>query len=209
MYNILTDKSAYYSLLAFELSAIGNLTRFNKRSQGASIKNFLDGTKFCLQGGVFMTGEELLEVYGSSLDILFDSFISFFKIVIDNIPAFFPTIGIFVALKLFEHFTKPKYDGLVFDDNYAKDFDLAYDSLRGMYDSDDDFINDYMSDFTSFQDDEPELDELVEYDMWDRISSDRYYDDETAFSEESETEFSIYFEDFEGSYSDYLESESD
>lgn len=158
-----------------------------------------------------MTNQDILDVYSSSLDILLDTFFSFFKVVVDNLPSFIPTIAIFAAISLFEYLIKPKskYNGPVFDDSYAKDFDLAYDSLRDMYDSDEDFINDYMSDFTAFQDDEPELDELVEYDMWDNVSSDRYYDNETLFVEESETEFSIGFEDFEGSYSDFVESEED
>lgn len=156
-----------------------------------------------------MSIQELMDVYSSALDFLVDTFYFYMAITIKHLPSFALPLALIVSVKLFEHFTNPKYNGPVFDDSYAKDFDLAYDSLRRYYDSDNDFINDYMSDFTAFQDDEPELDELVEFDMWDNVSFDRYYDNETHFVEESEAEFSIGFEDFEGSYSDFVESEED
>lgn len=154
-----------------------------------------------------MEFEEIIELYSSALDVLLDTFYVYIGITINYLPGFMPIIGILVAVKLFKHLLKPKYDGPVFDDDYESDFNLAYDSLRRMYDSDADFINDYMSDFTAFQDDEPDLDDLVESDMWENITYDRYIDIETAFVEDSESDFSIYYEDFEGSYSDYVEAE--
>lgn len=154
-------------------------------------------------------------------DTMLSMILSIFK---ECLPILLLYISAVVVFKFVKHLMTPKYDGTVFDDNYADDFDLAYDSLRDMYDSDEDFINDYMSDFTAFQDDEPELDELVEYDMWDNTSTDIYYDNsdndiyyynESAFLDNFDDDYTYIhlpysFEAYDGSYSDYVEhSESE
>lgn len=171
-----------------------------------------------------MSFEEIKELYSSAFNIFYDSFISMFSIVVDYLPGFMPYIAIIVATKLIPYIYKSKirsdYDGPVFDDDYGEDFDLAYDSLRRMYDSDADFINDYMSDFTAFQDDEPDIDELVESDMWEDITYDRYinsdddiyYYNELAFVDNFDDDYTYIhlpysFETYEGSYSDYVEAE--
>lgn len=148
------------------------------------------------------TAETLAPLIDEYKDNLLSILLFIFK---ELLPIFLPYIAVVVVFKLVKRLFTPKYDGPIFDDDYAKDFDLAYDSLRDMYDSDEDFINDYMSDFTAFQDDEPDIDELVEFDMWEAVSYDRYIDSETAFFEGSEEDFSISYDDFEGSYSDYVE----
>lgn len=135
-------------------------------------------------------------------DTMLSTLLSTFK---ELFPVFLIYLSVVILFKFIKQLFNPKYDGVVFDDNYANDFDLAYDSLRDMYDSEDDFINDYMSDFTAFQDDELDIDELVELDIWENIVYDKYIDSETSFTDDFSEDFSISYEDFEGSYSDYVE----
>lgn len=77
-----------------------------------------------------------------------------------------------------------------------------YDMFADQYDSEDDFINDYFSDFS----DEPDIDELAELGFWGDLSED-YIDEETAFFREYEDDFYISYDDFDGSFSDYVEEQ--
>ena len=61
-----------------------------------------------------------------------------------------------------------------------------------------------MSDFTAFQD-EPELDELVELDIWDTLSYD-YDDPETLYIKQYDVDFDISYDDYDGSFTDYVEN---
>lgn len=141
-------------------------------------------------------------------DTMLSTLLSTFK---ELFPVFLIYLSVVILFKFIKQLFTPKYDGIIFDDNYSNDFDLAYDSLRDMYDSEDDFINDYMSDFTAFQN-EPELDELVEYDIWDNISDDYYdyYDPQSEFIYEYQFDFEFSYDEFDGSFTDYVEhSESE
>ena len=121
--------------------------------------------------------EPLLDKFLSSM---LSTLLSLFKEVF---PIYLLYIAVQVAFRFIKRLFTPEYDGIIFDDDYASDFDLAYDNLRDMYNSDDDFINDYMSDFTAFQDDGPSLDELFE-----EYSNDDSYDSYLDYVEHSELE---------------------
>lgn len=147
----------------------------------------------------------MYDVFNSSLSDVYSYIISYLvDVVIELWPLLAGYIGVLLAQKLFISLTTPKYDGPVFDDNYAKDFDLMYDAFADEYESEEDFINDYMSDFTAFQD-EPELDELVELDIWDTLSYD-YDDPETLYIKQYDVDFDISYDDYDGSFTDYVEN---
>ena len=114
------------------------------------------------------------------LNTMLSTLLSIFKEVL---PIYLLYIAVQVVFRLIKRLFTPKYDGIFFDDDYAFEFDLLYDSLRHLYYSDDDFINDYMSDFTAFQDDGPSLDELFE-----EYSDDDSYDSYLDYVEHSELE---------------------
>lgn len=137
--------------------------------------------------------EELKDIM---LSIIFSTFQSL-------LPVFLIYLSVVIVFKFIKHLFTPKYDGPIFDDNYANDFDLSYDSMVDMYDSEENFINDYMSGFTAFQD-EPDVDELVELDIWGTVSDD-YYDSESLYIEHYSSDFDLTYDNYDGSFTDYVE----
>lgn len=142
------------------------------------------------------------DIFNSSVKDAYDYIIGFLvDIVVQLFPVFAPFIGIYLAITLFNILISPKHEKQVFDKEFESDFNLMYDMMSDNYDSEDDFINDYFSGFSSF--DEPETDD---FEFWESLAEDRYYDIETEFFEESEDEYSISFEEYEsGTYIDYVE----
>ena len=147
----------------------------------------------------------MYSAFDTMLDSLSDNLLSMLvDIVINLSPVIFTYLAFTIVISFIKHLLTPKYDGPVFDDNYAKDFDLMYDAFADEYESEEDFINDYMSDFTAFHD-EPELDELVELDIWDTLSYD-YDDPETLYIKQYDVDFDISYDDYDGSFTDYVEN---
>ena len=115
----------------------------------------------------------MYSAFDTMLDSLSDNLLSMLvDIVINLSPVIFTYLAFTIVISFIKHLLTPKYDGPVFDDNYAKDFDLMYDAFADEYESEEDFINDYMSDFTAFQD----------------------------------VDFDISYDDYDGSFTDYVEN---
>lgn len=144
--------------------------------------------------------------FADCLNQIKDNMLDMIVVCIEKLwPVFAVFIGIKVAIELFSYLISPKHESKVFDENFENDFDLMYDMFADQYDSEDDFINDYFSDFSDFPD-EPDIDELAELGFWGDLSED-YIDEETAFFREYEDDFYISYDDFDGSFSDYVEGQ--
>ena len=110
----------------------------------------------------------------------------FITVLINCFPVIIAFIGVSFALSFFKHLITPKYDGVVFDEAWEDSFSLSYDTLSDFYDDEDDFINDYLSDFTYFSDEiEPDYDGPVFDEDWEEdfelsydILSDEYQDED-------------------------------
>ena len=63
---------------------------------------------------------------------------------------------------------------------------------------------DYFSDFTSSSEDDVDIDEIVDLGFWNSLS-DEYENPETLFINEYQDDFSISYNDFDGSLTDFFE----
>ena len=139
------------------------------------------------------------------LDVLYDTVMNLIAVSLQLLPTLFIIFSVPLVLKFFNHIISPKYDLQSFDSDFESEFDLYYDSMRDNYDSENDLINDYFSDFHYFDEDEPDLDELVEAGIWDNISYD-YYDYQSLFIYDYQSDFEFSYNEFDGSFTDFVES---
>lgn len=145
------------------------------------------------------------QAFSDNLQYFQDLFFSLLKSCIPLLGMFGVIYGIPIALKLLKYFTTSKYDGVVFDDDWARDFEDTYDLLSSEYSDDTDFINDYMSDFdgTAFNDNYAldDYDGIVFDEAWEeefmltRSTIGGLWEDETDFINDYMSDFDdVHFE---------------
>lgn len=146
-------------------------------------------------------------------DLFSDSLLQYkdliFNTLSSSIIQLLPTLSLFWGLPLVINLLKflitPKHEDVVFDNNYADDFGLFYDTMLDNYDSEEDLINDYFSDFHYFDDmDELDVDEIAdESDPWQSFSDQFEYDNDQS---DWDLYSDIYeFNDVDLSFTDYVE----
>lgn len=139
------------------------------------------------------------------LDVLYDTVMNLIAASLQLLPTLFIIFSVPLVLKFFQFLISPKYELKSFDSDFESEFDLYYESMRDSYESEKDLINDYFSDFHYFDEDEPNLDELFEAGIWDNISYD-YYDFQSLFIDDYQSNFEFSYDEFDGSFTDFVEN---